>query len=676
MRLDAIAAQPFDGATDHLAAELRWLDGRLRRFIAARRAAGRHNDDPARGLYVREEDVLAGLADPAPGNSLPDSARAIIDARAARSASPLTAMAARAGLDAIDWQILVMVAAPALDARFRAAYALAQNDSTRRWPCADLLLDLIAPPCRLTALGRFADDAPLRRAGLIRAAATTEETPFADRPLALDDRVLAALLGNMRADERLRDCIVPPPCLANWTPQLPPVPADAALILIECAGDPGARQMAARHAAARGQTLLVIDAAAALESPMPAAEIGRLIGREALLGAIMPFIDALGMGGPDARLEALLAAACGTGAAIMAAVRPQAVNRARLASQGVSIAGLALPAPTPAVRLGWWQQVTGDGALARRLAWSTSLGGDAIAALAGVPPDALEQAAAAHGARRLPALMQPLPHRWSRSELVLAQTTLRQLDDLTAFVTHWPRVLGDWGFAAAYPQARACLALFAGPSGTGKTMAAGIVAAAAGMPLYRVNLAAIFDKYVGETEKQLDRLFDAAADAGIALLFDEADVLFGARTQMNSAHDRYANLSVGYLLQRLESHDGLTILATNLPQNMDEAFARRLSHVVHFHAPDAGQRRELWRRALPADAAVSDTIDLDDIAATFDLSGGNIRNAMLAAAYLAAAEGTVIGTSHLVRAIGRELEKIGRAPIAADFGRLAGHGSA
>jgi hypothetical protein len=673
MRLDAVTAQPFHDAAEQLTAELRWLDGRLRRFLLARRAAGRHNEDPARGLYLRDEDVLAGLDATSPEAGMPDATRAILDTRGARSQTPLSVIAARAGLDATDWQILLMVAAPALDARFRTAYALAQNDSTRRWPCADLLLDLIAPRCRLTALGRFAPDAPLRRAGLIRAAAVAEEAPFADRPLALDDRVLAALMGSTRADERLVDWIAPSPRPERWAPAMPALSCNAKLVLLECSGDAGARQIAAREAAALAQTLLVIDAAAALASPLPAALIGRLIGREALLGATLPLIDATGHDGPEGPLEALLDAACDSGATVMAAVRPQGINRSRLASAATVI---PLPAPTPAQRLGWWRQLTDDMALARRLAWSSNLGADAIAALAGVVPERLEAAAAGHGARRLPPLMQPVPHRWQRSELVLAPPTLRQLDDLTAFVAHWPQVLGDWGFAASNPQARACLALFAGPSGTGKTMAAGIVAAAAGMPLYRVNLAAVFDKYVGETEKQLDRLFDAAADAGVALLFDEADVLFGARTQMQSAHDRYANLSVGFLLQRLESHSGLTILATNLPQNMDEAFARRLSHVVHFHAPDAAQRRELWRRALPPEAAVADGINWDDIAATFDLSGGNIRNAMLAAAYLAAGEGGAIGTGHLVRAIGRELEKIGRAPIAADFGRLGNIGSA
>ena len=201
-------------------------------------------------------------------------------------------------------------------------------------------------------------------------------------------------------------------------------------------------------------------------------------------------------------------------------------------------------------------------------------------------------------------------------------------------------------------------------------MAASIVAAAADLDLYRVNLAAVFDKYIGETEKQLDRLFEAAADAGVALLFDEADVLFGSRTEVRDSHDRYANLSVAYLLQRVESHEGLVVLASNLPRNMDEAFARRLSHVVPFPMPDPALRRALWKGAFPPSAELDPEVDLPEIAATFELSGGNIRNAALAAAYLAAAEGGAIAMPHLLRAITRELEKMGRAPIAADFGRL------
>jgi SpoVK/Ycf46/Vps4 family AAA+-type ATPase len=267
-------------------------------------------------------------------------------------------------------------------------------------------------------------------------------------------------------------------------------------------------------------------------------------------------------------------------------------------------------------------------------------------------------------------VLRPVQARWGRDDLILSETLARQIDELTAFVSNWPKVLGEWGYGASNPQSRRCLALFSGPSGTGKTMAASIVARAADVPLYRASLASIFDKYLGETEKQIDRLFDAAADAGVAILCDEADALFGSRTEVNDAHARYANLTVSYLLQRIEEHEGLVILTSNLPRNMDDAFARRIDHSLAFSLPDAAGRGKLWRRAIPHRAELGDDIDLDALAATFELSGGDISNAALAAAYLAASENCPIGMRHLLRAIERELAKAGRTPIAADFGHL------
>ncbi|HEX8224024.1 MAG TPA: ATP-binding protein [Allosphingosinicella sp.] len=679
MRLDTLPAEPFADGIAHLEAECRWLDARLADHVRALREQGRFNEDPTRGLFLTEADVLAALERHRgqSGEAPRDPLRAIVDRRSAlEPRPPLAAIASAFGLDEFDRLALLIVAAPALDRRFQTAFAFAQNDVSRRWPTVGLLLDLLAatPAERLRRLDRFAAGAPLMAGALIHCAAGDEDKPLADRALAADDRVVHALLGlDAGLDWRLADCGARYAGAeeADWALPRLELPGYG-LMLVEAARDCGQRAMVAQACAGRGLRLLLVDAGSALAGVVPPGTLGRLLGREAMLGGAALLVEA-GPSAPSGALEALAAAAVAVGAAVVVAAPPDSLDSARLPAT-VAVARLRLADPDPARRRGWWEAAIGAGPEADRLAWSTRLGPATIGRLCGTAPGEAVAAARALAARRLPAVMQPVPPRWRPEELLLPAPSLARLDELTAYVAHWPQVIDRWGFGAANPQARHCLALFAGPSGTGKTMAASIVAAAADLDLYRVNLASVFDKYIGETEKQLDRLFDAAADAGVALLFDEADVLFGSRTEVRDSHDRYANLSVAYLLQRVECHEGLVVLASNLPRNMDEAFARRLSHVVAFPMPDPALRRALWRGAFPAAAELDPAVDLPEIAATFELSGGNIRNAALAAAYLAAADGGAIAMPHLLRAITRELEKMGRAPIAADFGRFQPQG--
>jgi SpoVK/Ycf46/Vps4 family AAA+-type ATPase len=234
-------------------------------------------------------------------------------------------------------------------------------------------------------------------------------------------------------------------------------------------------------------------------------------------------------------------------------------------------------------------------------------------------------------------------------------------------VAHAERVLGTWGFGRKLSLGRGVSVLFAGPSGTGKTMAAEVIAGDLGLDLYRIDLSTIVSKYIGETERNLERVFTAAESANVILFFDEADAVFGRRSEVRDSHDRYANLEVAYLLQRMEQYDGLAILATNLRENLDEAFVRRLEFVVTFPFPDEAHRRRLWEIHLPPDAPRADDLDLAHLAARFRLSGGNIKNVTLAAAFLAAAEDRPIGMAHLLRAVQREHQKLGRIVPEADL---------
>jgi hypothetical protein len=421
--------------------------------------------------------------------------------------------------------------------------------------------------------------------------------------------------------------------------------------------------------------LLVADLDHPHAASLPPDEFGRLIAREALLDGAGLMLCA-GSARPEMGFEQAVTAAARLAPAGFAALRHGAMDLPRIGA-AIPVTLVEIARPEASARARWWRAALppalADRArdLAQRSRFGPTAIGRMVAESAKDGEPALSAALRLHAAGRLPALAERVDCPWNWDDLVLPERQRAQLVDLAATLVHGPRVREEWGFTPGRYAARSCIALFCGPSGTGKSMAAGLVAAEARLPLYRVDLSAIFDKYIGETEKQLDRLFDAAEGASAVLLFDEADALFGKRTALKDAHDRYANISVAYLLQRIESYDGLAILATNLQGNMDEAFARRLAHVVAFPAPDAALRKQLWARAFP-DPAPLDGIDLDAVATAFELSGGNIRNAALAAAHLAAAEGDRIAPHHLLAAIGRELEKIGRPPIPADYGGLAG----
>jgi AAA+ superfamily predicted ATPase len=244
-------------------------------------------------------------------------------------------------------------------------------------------------------------------------------------------------------------------------------------------------------------------------------------------------------------------------------------------------------------------------------------------------------------------------------DLVLTDDAADRLHELVAHMRHRTTVLDRWGFRARLPRGHGIAALFSGPPGTGKTTAAEAIANELATELFRIDLSRVVSKYIGETEKNLAIAFREAERSGALLLFDEADALFGKRTEVRDAHDRYANLEVSYLLQRVESFSGLVILSTNKLGNIDEAFQRRLRFVVRFDPPGPALRVELWRRSFPA-GAVLDELDWERLA-THELTGGHIQSAALGAAFLAVNDGGVVDDHHLDRAIAREYQKLNRA---------------
>nr|WP_256448106.1 ATP-binding protein [Lysobacter sp. MMG2] len=251
-------------------------------------------------------------------------------------------------------------------------------------------------------------------------------------------------------------------------------------------------------------------------------------------------------------------------------------------------------------------------------------------------------------------------------DVVLPQDRKEQLLEIVDNVLLSERVLGDWAFGEQLPYGRGVTALFHGPSGTGKTMAALAVARKLGIQILRIDLSRVVSKYIGDTEKNIDRVFEDAQRSGSALLIDEADALLGKRSEVKDAHDRYANIEVAYLLQRMEAYEGLAILTTNLRQNLDAAFLRRLRFIIDFPRPDAEARERIWQRCLPPQSHALDEAAFRHLGRRIDLTGGHIRQITLRAAFIAAAAGTKIGLPHIARAANAEFAKLGMPPVQLD----------
>jgi SpoVK/Ycf46/Vps4 family AAA+-type ATPase len=269
--------------------------------------------------------------------------------------------------------------------------------------------------------------------------------------------------------------------------------------------------------------------------------------------------------------------------------------------------------------------------------------------------------------RDLRSLAQRIEPVYSWNDLVLPVATLTQLQEVAAALKNRHVVYTRWGFEEKLSRGKGLKALFADDAGTGKTMTAEVMARELGLDLYKIDLSAMVSKYIGETEKNLDRIFRAAQSSNAIIFFDEADALFGKRSEVKDAHDRYANIEVAYLLQKIEEYDGFVILATNLALNIDDAFKRRMNYTVEFPFPDEHHRELLWRGMFPPQTPLAEDLDFAFLARQFSMSGGNIKNAALAAAFLAAAEESTVQMRHLIQSVAREWQKLGKLSSAADF---------
>jgi MoxR-like ATPase len=608
-----------------------------------------------------------------------------------------------------DVDVVLIALAPELDLRYERLFAYLQDDVTKKRPSVDLALNLLAPSAeaRLTLRHRFLPSAPLLRHHLLQLFddPSHAQPPLLSKYLKLDERVVDHLLGCDDPDRRLapfasHDVSVPSLealCIPSETKRClallfakPMAVGERLLVYLQGPSGVGKATAVSASCANVGRRLLVLDVerlAAAEEGTF--ATLVAVAAREAVLRNAMLYwdrFDAL-LGDEKASRRALFARTLveGQGVAFLAGAGPwePVPELAR-----VPLAWLDFPRPDASDRARLWERaLDGEGSLARGagvaiLAGRFRLTGGQIHAAAqsardlarwrdpggSLTVDDLAAACRLHSNRRLATLARKIAPHYAWGDIVLPADRLQQLRDVCSYVTYRARVYDEWGFDRKLSLGKGLNVLFAGPSGTGKTMAGEIIAGELGLDLYKIDLSAVVSKYIGETEKNLARIFAEAETSNAILFFDEADALFGKRSEVHDSHDRYANVEIAYLLQRMEEYEGVVILATNLRKNMDEAFVRRMHFTIEFPFPGEAERRRIWEGIWPTGLPRSETVDLDVMARRFEVAGGSIRNIALAAAFLAAANGQVVTMDHLLRATRREYQKMGKVVMEGEFG--------
>ncbi|WP_046779463.1 ATP-binding protein [Streptomyces yangpuensis] len=689
-------------------ARLRLVEDRVRHAVALRRSVDPDPDDPYRGQYLTPEAVariLDGGEEHGPG--LP----ALAPAGPPPPGSPLDVLAARFGLEPVDLDLLLVALAPDLDARFERLYGYLNDDLTRRRPTVGLALALCGRDHAAAARFRLSPGAPLVAGGLLEV--TDPERPPLSRTLTVPDRVTAHLLGDASPDPDLAEVLGE----AADDPAVDP----GELHLAAAAGASGTGHvhlrtrggdpegLAAAALQARGLGLLVLDPVALTHRTRALPALARAAAREARLlgaGVLLGPLEAL-PDKPDERAHVLRTLCTVLRGIPLFTHGTSGWEPAWAAATPVS---LTVTAPTPERQAVRWRHALeraaaehgrtddardrgaaagagGEAAGAEALARSVSAHrldagqlrraadtASRTAALDGRPvsPDDLRSAVRAQNGAGLARLARRVEPAVGWDDLVLPAPTHRRLRDLAVRARHRDQVLGQWGMRPGGGRGRGVIALFAGSSGTGKTMSAEVVAADLGMDLYVVDLSTVVDKYVGETEKNLERIFTEASAVNAVLLFDEADAIFGKRSDVKDSHDKHANMESAYLLQRMESFDGIAILTTNLRANLDEAFTRRLDVIADFPVPDAVQRRALWERCLGDRLPRADDVDLGFCADRFELAGGSIRACAVTAAYFAAASGEPLTMRQVMTAVAQEYRKLGRLVLEGEFGPYLG----
>lgn len=667
------------------------VDELVHHAVARAEAAGSDPTNALRGLIISHDEVQEYLQR-APLAAPYFHAEALpflpADLRPSVPGHPLNRLMEVFELQPLDSYIFLLTLAPELDRRYERLYAFLQDDVSQRRPTVGLMMNLLGTDLdqRFAVWERLQAEKPLRKYRLLDCVADTnrQHPTFAAYQLKIDHRVVAYLLGDTHPDERIAQAVR----LESASPErilpdemLRPIHAafrESPLIYMKGARGMGQAETAAALCAAYDLPLLSIDLATLGGRDLSFELHWGLALREGYLAGAGLLLDGW---------ETCLNERREPSVAFWQAVlnyplpvficgekdwEPLDLERSR------RMLRLNFSIPAFAERLETWQRLIQAHTtrlqpadleeIAAKFRFTRHQIARAINAAADrarsrgeyINRADLYSGAQSHASLQLGHMAQRIAPRFEWSDLILPPDQLEQLHELTARARFGHVVNDQWGFGGKIANSMGISALFAGESGTGKTLAAEVLARELGLVLYRIDLSAVVSKYIGETEKNLNTIFTEAQSSNAILFFDEADALFGKRSEVKDARDRYANIEVAYLLQQVESYDGIVILASNFRQNIDEAFTRRLDFLVDFPFPDAEYRLRIWQAHFPPNAPLAADVNLHEFAERYRLAGGNIRNVALAAAYLAASDGQIITPAHLRSAIRREHQKMGR----------------
>ena len=721
---------PFQSNLAHLRDELALLNLRLsREVLRLRRQAASSPEDEFKGLVVSEHQVDTIFRELVGDREAEDARWGPLASQISHREEELahqTAMSLEVGvplrlvklkslfrLSDFDVGVIMICLAPELDLRYEVLYSYLQEDVGKKQPTVNLALNALCSNFaeRMERRQSFVYPAPLAKHALVNLCeeSFSKDSAFSARILKINPRIADFLLDSdttdapLNAFARLLEPVTtwPEVVLREETgAQLQRVieevnnsaPGDARVVL-QLVGPKGTGKKSVAQALVRslGSKLFLVDGAGLLSSDLAPESLVSQVFREARLQDAILCVDNFHVFlGDDPRVQSLQTCFARsveeqTGLCIIAGERRW---RPQPALEKQSLLTVELHLPEYSEREHLWQQHLREyesglpaeeisslvgkfrfsgGQIRQAIASAVSLARWRAGGAEGITSEELHASCRWHSNQQLELLAQRIIPRYSWDDIVLPPEQKNQLWEICKCFENMPLVYGTWGFQSKTSLGKGLNILFAGPSGTGKTMAAEIMAGRLGLDLYKIDLSTIVSKYIGETEKNLDRIFREAQDSNAILLFDEADAIFGKRSEVRDAHDRYANIEISYLLQKMEEYQGITILTTNFRKNIDDAFVRRIHFAVEFPFPEEEYRLQIWQRVFPDEAPVESMVDLLFLARQFKVAGGNIKNIAVTAAFLAAQDQAAIGMEHVIQATKREYQKMGRLLIESDF---------
>jgi hypothetical protein len=701
-----------DLSLQHLQAQLARIDILIQHELRRWQIAGQDPNDAYRGLYVSDkqadalmaraftthwgDSVMLDLTEDEAFNTARLSADEQVHEleKAAHDQHQkllLEHISTAFNLDRFDQDAFLICLAPSLDLRYERLYGYLQDDIARKRPGISLILNLLCTPGsgRLINQAHFDAHAPLLKHHLLEfiAESGNARMPLLDRGLMVDETVTAWLLGRYEPGSELYGHVElthPKPneihhllagqifsdaTLSDYASSLP--------ILVFFGADTTAQAASAQLLAAHyKKSLLTINLNGAASEEIPLREIMRLALRDASLLGALPYITGIDEILQEGTLPLELLREIVAHPDLIIFSSKEAWQLKGLVRERL-LYNLEFKFPSYTRRCDLWNHFLPNldcldkvdfHLLSGQFRFDTGQIRDVAASARdltlqlgrALTKEDLFSIARACSNPRLSGQARKIDSHYSWDDIILPQDQIAQLREIVAAVRERAQVLEVWGVGEKLATSSGVAILFAGPPGTGKTMSAEIIAGELGLDLYKIDLSTMVSKYVGETEKNLERVFTEAQNSSAILFFDEADALFGERSEVHDSHDRYANIEISYLLQRMEIYDGVTILATNLRANLDKAFLRRLQFAIDFPFPDEDDRLRIWQTLFPAKIPVAPDLDFSLLAHRFRLAGGNIRNIIVNAAYLAASDGMIVNMEHLFHGARRELQKMGR----------------